>query len=46
MHVSDSKHAVVIGADEFSCSWKKEKVAVNYRETGDATGNVVSIEVQ
>lgn len=46
MHVSDSKHAVVIGADQFSCSWKKEKVGLNYRETGDATGNVVSIEVQ
>jgi tetratricopeptide (TPR) repeat protein len=46
MYVMDSKHAVVTGADEFSCSWKKEKVAINYRETGDATGNVVSIEVQ
>ncbi len=46
MHVSDSRHTVVIGADEFSCSWRKERVAVNYHETGDLTGNVVSIEVQ
>ena len=46
MHVADSKHALVIGADEFSCSWSKQKVALNYRENGEADGNVVSIEVQ
>lgn len=46
MQVPDSKHTLVIGADEFSCSWNKQAVALNYRETGDAAGNVVSIEVQ
>jgi hypothetical protein len=46
MQVADSKHALVIGAGEFSCSWNQQKVAVNYRGTGDAAGNVVSIEVQ
>jgi tetratricopeptide (TPR) repeat protein len=46
MQVADSKHALVIGADDFSCSWNKQKVALNYRETGDAAGSVVSIEVQ
>jgi len=46
MQVADSKHALVIGAGEFSCSWNQQKVAVNYRETGDAAGSVVSIEVQ
>jgi len=46
MRVPDNKHVLVLGADEFSCSWNKQKVALNYRETGDAAGNVVSIEVQ
>ena len=46
MQVPDSKHAVLIGADLFSCSWSKQKVALNYRETGAGAGRVVSIEVQ
>jgi hypothetical protein len=46
MQVQDSKHILLIGAGSFSCSWSKQKVALNYRETGDAAGNVISIEVQ
>ena len=46
MQVSDSKHVLVIGADGFSCAWNRQKVALNYRETGDAAGSVISIEVQ
>jgi Flp pilus assembly protein TadD len=46
MRVSDSKHVLVMGADELSCSWNRQKVALNYRETGDAAGSVISIEVQ
>jgi FimV-like protein len=46
MRVPDTKHALVVGADEFSCEWKKQKVALNYRESGDAAGSVISIEVQ
>lgn len=46
MQVHDSKRVSVIGADSFSCSWSKQKVALNYWETGDASGNVISIEVQ
>jgi hypothetical protein len=46
MTVRDTKHALVLGADAFSCDWKKQKVAINYRETGNASGTVVSIEVQ
>jgi hypothetical protein len=46
MHIPDSKHVLVIGADGLSCSWNKQKVALNYRQTGDAAGSVVSIEVQ
>jgi len=46
MQVSDSKHVLLIGADAFSCAWSKQKVALNYRETGVGMGRIVSIEVQ
>ena len=46
IRVSDSQHVLLIGADEFSCAWKKQKVAINYRETGDVAGTAISIEVQ
>ena len=46
MQVADSKHVPLIGADTFSCSWSKQKVALNYRETGVGEGRVFSIEVQ
>jgi tetratricopeptide (TPR) repeat protein len=46
MKVADTNHIVLIGADAFSCSWNKQKVALNYRETSEGEGNVVSLEVQ
>jgi tetratricopeptide (TPR) repeat protein len=46
MMVPDRNHMVLIGADEFSCSWNKEKVAVNYRETAEGQGSVISLEIQ
>jgi len=46
MRVADTKHVLLLGAEEFSCSWNKQKVALNYRENGEAVGSVVSIEVQ
>jgi Flp pilus assembly protein TadD len=46
MHVGDSKHVILIGADEFSCAWKNKRVALNYRERRDGEGDVVSLEIQ
>jgi Tfp pilus assembly protein PilF len=46
LQVKDSGHVIVIGADNLSCAWKNQSVAVNYRATGDANGDVVSLEVQ
>ncbi len=46
LHVRDTEHVIVIGADAFSCSWKNQKLAVNYVETGAGTGEVMSVEVQ
>lgn len=46
MKVPNTDRAVVIGADKFSCSWIKQKVALNYRPTGTAEGSVISVEIQ
>jgi Tfp pilus assembly protein PilF len=46
LQVKDSGHVVVIGADTLSCAWKNQNLAVNYRATGVASGDVVSVEVQ
>jgi tetratricopeptide (TPR) repeat protein len=46
LHVSDSKKAMVIGADTLSCDWTNQNVAVNYREAGDGKGDLISLEIQ
>jgi tetratricopeptide (TPR) repeat protein len=46
MQVPDSSQVVVLGADGFSCSWSRQHVALNYHESSDAAGTVISIEVQ
>jgi tetratricopeptide (TPR) repeat protein len=46
VHVADSAHVVVIGADEFSCDWAGKIVAVNYHQRADGDGEVVSVELQ
>jgi tetratricopeptide (TPR) repeat protein len=46
MRVADSKHVIVIGADNFSCGWTNQRVALNYRETSDGEGNVATVEIQ
>lgn len=46
MRVADSTHALVIGADNFSCGWTNQRVALNYRETADREGNVATVEIQ
>jgi len=46
MKITDTRHAIVIGADNFNCSWTDQSIALNYRESGEAEGNVVSVELQ
>jgi tetratricopeptide (TPR) repeat protein len=46
MNVADRNHLVLIGADQFSCDWHKQKVALNYRESKEGEGNVFSLEIQ
>jgi Flp pilus assembly protein TadD len=46
LDVDDTKHVLVIGADAFSCAGSNHGVAANHWETGEGTGEVVSVEVQ
>lgn len=46
MVAKDRNHLALIGADAFSCEWKNQNVAVNYRETGEGSGEVLSLELQ
>jgi hypothetical protein len=46
MRIADSNKAIIIGADRISCDWINQKVAVNYNETGDSRGDVISLEIQ
>jgi len=46
LSVADRKHVLLIGADQFSCSWSKQKVAVNYREADTGETSVMSVEIQ
>jgi Flp pilus assembly protein TadD len=46
MQVHDNHHVLVLGSDGFSCNWSGQKAAVNYRQTGELAGVIVSIEIQ
>jgi Tfp pilus assembly protein PilF len=46
LSVNDRKHVLLIGADQFSCSWSNRKIAVNYREDGSGQTSVMSVEIQ
>ena len=46
LSIADRKHVLLIGPDQFSCSWLKQKVAVNYREDNEGKTNVISLEIQ
>jgi tetratricopeptide (TPR) repeat protein len=43
---ADTHRLVVMGAGEFSCSWNKLNVALNYIQTGPGEGRIVSVEIQ
>jgi len=46
MRAANASTTIVIGADKISCDWKNQKVAVNYRQTGDRQGDIISLELQ
>jgi Flp pilus assembly protein TadD len=46
LRTADYKSLLLIGEDSFSCAWGNRAVSVNYRASGKATGELVSVEVQ
>ncbi|MGZ7059935.1 MAG: tetratricopeptide repeat protein [Candidatus Angelobacter sp.] len=46
MLAPQSKKLILIGAEEFSCSWTNRKVSVNYRKSGNDQGNLMSLEFE
>jgi hypothetical protein len=45
-YARDGTRVIVIGADTLSCDWSNRTVAINYRQTGEATGDIVSLELK
>jgi len=46
LKIADRSHVILIGADQFSCSWTKKKAAVNYRQSEAGDTSVMSLEIQ
>jgi hypothetical protein len=46
LRAGDYKSLLLIGADDFSCSWTNRQVSVNYKPGGTADGDLVSLEVR
>lgn len=42
----DYKSLLLIGADNFSCSWRDRQVTVNYKPGGSSDGDLVSLEIR
>ena len=45
LHTFDYKGVAVVGADQFSCDWRNQRAAINYKATGATQGDVVSVEI-
>jgi Flp pilus assembly protein TadD len=45
LRVADTRALVLVGARTFSCDWRGRQVAINYREGGQADGDLVSLEL-
>ncbi|MGH9580548.1 MAG: tetratricopeptide repeat protein, partial [Terriglobales bacterium] len=46
MRIADRDGLILIGAEEFSCAWRDRDVTINYREGGQADGDLVSLEIR
>jgi Flp pilus assembly protein TadD len=45
LRAADTRSLVLVGAEAFSCDWRGRDVAVNYREGGQADGDLISLEL-
>lgn len=46
LRTEDFHSLLLIGAEQFSCDWKKVDVTVNYKAGGKADGDLVSLELR
>jgi len=46
LRTADRNKLVLMGADTFSCDWSNRNAGVNYRPSGNATGELVSLEIE
>jgi hypothetical protein len=46
LRAADSKSLLLIGVDDFSCTWTNRQVTVNYRPGGLSDGDLVSLEMR
>jgi hypothetical protein len=46
LRAEDYKSLLLIGADDFSCAWHDRQVTVNYKPSGSAGGDLVSLEMR
>ncbi len=46
LRASDYKSLLLIGADDFSCTWRDRQVTANYKPRGSSDGDLVSLEMR
>lgn len=46
MRTPDPDDLILIGVDKLSCDWKNVDIAVNYRQTGEQQGEIISLQLQ
>lgn len=46
LRATDYKSLLLIGADDFSCSWHDRQIAANYKPGGLSDGDLVSLELR
>jgi len=44
MHVADRNTIVLIGMERFDCGWHDAAVSINYEQSGNLQGELVSLE--
>jgi hypothetical protein len=45
LYAPDAKKLLLIGEENFSCEWTNRKASVNFRQTGESKGEIISLEV-
>lgn len=45
LYAPDMKKLLLIGEDNFSCEWTNRKASVNFRQTAEGRGEIISLEL-